>query len=229
VTPRDYAEAERRISRGPCGGWHWNGWDRRDPHRWHACAACVRLGNLTGESLTANLSSTISEQITANRSYAGSKLSQGEISGAINYECQSSEFLYDMLICALQADATLTVSGSGGSWDADEAIQNGSSKQCLTFLKRVGVAGDDDAPAQPGVVAPSQQLVGQVQHGVAVVVVRGVEAHHAAPAAGVVDFEVTELGHGYPLILCVVIAVMPLGSSRTGARNWLSLPSVARM
>ena len=53
MTPRDYAEAERRISRGPCGGWHWNGWDRRDPHRWHACAACVRLGNLTGESLTA--------------------------------------------------------------------------------------------------------------------------------------------------------------------------------
>ncbi len=97
---------------------------------------------MTGESITTNLSSTISDQITASRSYAGSKLTQGEITGSFNFEAQAGDFMYDMLISAMQADASLTVSGSGGSWDADEVLQNGSSKQCLTFLKRVGVAGD---------------------------------------------------------------------------------------
>jgi len=94
---------------------------------------------MTGESLTASLSSTISEQITANRSYAGSKLSQGEISGAINYECQSSEFIYDMLICALQGDKDLAVKTGTADWAHAEAVKNASIKQCLTFLKLVKV------------------------------------------------------------------------------------------
>ena len=95
---------------------------------------------MTGESITTNLSSTISDQITASRSYAGSKLTQGEITGSFNFEAQAGDFMYDMLICAMQADASLSISGSGGSWDADEALVNGSTKQCLAFLKRVGVA-----------------------------------------------------------------------------------------
>ncbi len=94
---------------------------------------------ITGESLTANLSATISEQITANRSYAGSKLSQGEISGAINFECQASEFIYDMLICALQGDKDLAVETGTPVWANTEAITNASIKKCLVFLKLVKV------------------------------------------------------------------------------------------
>lgn len=74
---------------------------------------------MTGESIAANLSSTISEQITPQRSYAGSKLSQGEVSGSFNYECQASQFMYNMLLCALQSTQAISlgsvqVAGSAG-------------------------------------------------------------------------------------------------------------------
>jgi hypothetical protein len=97
---------------------------------------------MTGESLTANLSSSPSEQITPNRSYAGSKLSQGEISGAINFECQASEFLYDMLICVLQSNKDLSVASGMPIWEDTEAITNGNTKKCLTFLKLVKVGNN---------------------------------------------------------------------------------------
>ncbi len=32
------------IQRGPCGGWHYVGWDWREPHRVHLCGACIALG-----------------------------------------------------------------------------------------------------------------------------------------------------------------------------------------
>jgi hypothetical protein len=63
---------------------------------------------MTGESLLANLSSTISDQITPNRSYAGSKLTQGEVSGGFNFEAQASQFFFNMLISALQANQPLS-------------------------------------------------------------------------------------------------------------------------
>ena len=66
----------------------------------------------TGESLTANLSSTVSDRITAQRSYAGSKLSQGEVSGDINFEAHASEFVMNMIVAALQANQNL---GFGGA------------------------------------------------------------------------------------------------------------------
>ncbi len=74
---------------------------------------------MTGESIAANLSSTISEQITSKRSYAGSKLSQGEVSGSFNYECQASQFMYNMLLAAMQSTQPLSfgstqVAGSSG-------------------------------------------------------------------------------------------------------------------
>lgn len=74
---------------------------------------------ITGESLNANLSSTISDQITPQRSYAGAKLTQGEVSGSFNYEAQASPFMYNMIAAALQADQALDmgadkVAGTGG-------------------------------------------------------------------------------------------------------------------
>jgi hypothetical protein len=32
------------IERGPCGGWHWTGWNVK--HHRHYCRACVALGSL---------------------------------------------------------------------------------------------------------------------------------------------------------------------------------------
>ena len=93
---------------------------------------------MTGESLDAALTSAVSEQITSQRSYAGSKLVQGEVTGAFSYEMQAGAFFYDMLIAVLQANKTMAASGST-NWAAASAIKNGSTKHCLAFVKRVQV------------------------------------------------------------------------------------------
>jgi len=62
---------------------------------------------ITSESLNATLSSTISEQITPQRSYSGSKLTQGEVGGQFGFELQASPLLNNMFIAALQADQAL--------------------------------------------------------------------------------------------------------------------------
>jgi hypothetical protein len=97
---------------------------------------------MTGESVDAALTSAISERITQQRSFAGSKLVQGEVMGGINYELQASNFIYDMLICALQADKKLSIHESGTDWADDETIINGQTKHCLMFLKRVQVGNN---------------------------------------------------------------------------------------
>lgn len=78
---------------------------------------------MTGESISANLSSTISEQITPQRSYAGSKLTQGEVTGSFNYECQASQFMYNMLLCALQSNQAISL-GSVQVADTSAAVIN---------------------------------------------------------------------------------------------------------
>ncbi|NCC40466.1 MAG: hypothetical protein EOM21_13620 [Gammaproteobacteria bacterium] len=93
---------------------------------------------MTGESIDAALTSAVSEQITPQRSYAGSKLVQGEVTGSFNYEMQANTFFYDMLIAVLQADKTMTAEGTT-NWAAAGTIKNGSAKHCLAFLKRVQV------------------------------------------------------------------------------------------
>jgi hypothetical protein len=95
---------------------------------------------ITGESIDASLTSAVSEQITSQRSYAGSKLVGGEVTGSFNYEAQANTFFYDMLIGVLQANKIMT---AGGTTDwvagAPGAIKNGSTKHCLAFVKRVTV------------------------------------------------------------------------------------------
>ena len=98
---------------------------------------------ITGEAMAANLTSTISEQITVNRSYANSVLSGGEVSGTINFEAQANAFLYDMIICALQVNKLTSFEGST-NWAAAEAIKNASTKHCFAILKRVAVASGYD-------------------------------------------------------------------------------------
>lgn len=97
---------------------------------------------MTGESLSTNLSSTVSEQITPTRSYAGSKLTQGEVSGSVNFEAQAGDFFYDMLIAVLQADKKTTVgtNTAGSLWATGATIKNASTKHCFAFLKRILVA-----------------------------------------------------------------------------------------
>ncbi len=97
---------------------------------------------MTGEAVDASLTSAVSERITQQRSYAGSKLVQGEVSGSVNYELQASDFIYDALICALQADKKLSVENGGTDWSDDETIYNGTTKHCLAFLKRVQVGNN---------------------------------------------------------------------------------------
>ncbi|MCO5761595.1 MAG: phage tail tube protein [Chromatiaceae bacterium] len=82
----------------------------------------------TGESLNATLSSTISERITPQRSYAGSLLTQGEAGGDINFELQASPFMNNMLIAALQANQALDVGAdevAGTSGVTINAVQAG--------------------------------------------------------------------------------------------------------
>lgn len=91
----------------------------------------------TSESLDAVLSSTVSDQITDTRSYANSKLTQGEISGSFSYEAFAGSFLENMLIAVLQADKALHIVEDTRDWDDTQTIQNGSVKKCFAFLKRV--------------------------------------------------------------------------------------------
>jgi hypothetical protein len=116
---------------------------------------------ITGESISANLSSVISEQITPTRSHAGSKLSQGEVSGSFNFEAQAGDFFFDMLIAVLQADKKTSVNtNSGGAvWADGDTIKNGSTKHCFALLKRIQVpSGDWDWYIFRGVQVGSMSL-----------------------------------------------------------------------
>lgn len=91
---------------------------------------------ITSESLAANLTSSISDRITASRSYANSVVTQGEVSGSIGFEAEAGTFMDDMLKAALQVTS---------AWASGASIQNGSSVSCLAFLKKVrNAAGTDD-------------------------------------------------------------------------------------
>lgn len=102
------------------------------PTEWHPVP-------MTGEAINTNLAVSISEQITSNRSYANSLLTRGELVGTINFEAQANTFLYDMLICALQADLTTSFEG-GSNWLPMVDMRNASSKHCFALLRLVPAA-----------------------------------------------------------------------------------------
>lgn len=81
---------------------------------------------MTGESMDANITTTISDEITPQRSYADSTPTQGEIVGGFNFEL-SYESFDDFIIGALQS--------SEAAWATTETIQNESTKQCWAILK----------------------------------------------------------------------------------------------
>lgn len=94
---------------------------------------------MTGENLELALSSTISDEITPERSYANSILSQGSVTGGFNFEA-SAGFLDNWIVSVLQAAKELRFIGvakTADRWTHSEVIQNGSTKQCLAILKRV--------------------------------------------------------------------------------------------
>jgi hypothetical protein len=94
---------------------------------------------VTGESLDATISSALSERILSSRGIAGSRKASGEVGGALNFEVQATEFLYDALLCALQADKDLYAKTGTTTWNALEPVKNGTTKHCLALLKRVRV------------------------------------------------------------------------------------------
>lgn len=97
---------------------------------------------MTGENLELALSSTISDEITPQRSYANSILSQGSVTGGFNFEA-SAGFLDNWLVSVLQADKELRFIGvakTADRWTHAESITNSSTKQCLAILKRVLLA-----------------------------------------------------------------------------------------
>ena len=87
---------------------------------------------MTGESLDLNLTSTISDEITPQRSFANSKLTQGEVTGGFTFDA-SVWALKDFLICALQDSTDLHFQTT--PWADNGTIKNGSSAKCLMFLK----------------------------------------------------------------------------------------------
>lgn len=95
---------------------------------------------MTGESLNAVLSSTVSEEITTARSFSNSVVTQGEVSGSVNFEASPNEAFFDFLIAALQSSADMSVQTGGTAWANNASITNGSTKKCLAFLKRVQVS-----------------------------------------------------------------------------------------
>ena len=99
---------------------------------------------ITGEALELSLTSTISEEITPQRSYSNSILTQGNVTGSFNFEA-SAGFLDNWFVSVLQATPAkqlrfISVTPTDDRWTHGEAIQNGSNKQCLALLKRVGLS-----------------------------------------------------------------------------------------
>lgn len=100
---------------------------------------------ITGESMDLNLSSTVSDEITPNRSVSDSILTQGEVSGGFTYDV-TAENLDDFIISVLQANKDLLVDPAASNpWLDTETIKNASVKKCLMFLKRVQVGADTHA------------------------------------------------------------------------------------
>jgi hypothetical protein len=100
---------------------------------------------ITGESVDAALTSAVSEQITPQRSYAGSKLVQGEVTGSFNYEMQAGGFFYDMMIAVLQANETMMADGAGGAVQAVATAGTGISPVGQVRIRLIGkdVGGND--------------------------------------------------------------------------------------
>lgn len=94
---------------------------------------------MTGESLDLALTSTISDEITPERSYANSKLSQGEVTGSFNYEVQAG-FLDNFILSALQSVKDLVTTQNptpADPWLDAELTINHSTVKCLAVLKRI--------------------------------------------------------------------------------------------
>lgn len=94
---------------------------------------------MTGEGLDLGLTATVSEEITPQRSYSNSILTQGSVSGSFNFEA-SAGFLDNWLVSVLQAAKELrwiSTPKTADRWTHGEAITNGSTKQCLAILERV--------------------------------------------------------------------------------------------
>jgi hypothetical protein len=89
---------------------------------------------MTGESLDQNITSTTSEEITPERAYSDSIITQGEITGGFTFEA-SFLFLDDWLVAALQSSEGI------GGWATGETITNESTKACLMLCKRINIAG----------------------------------------------------------------------------------------
>lgn len=116
---------------------------------------------ITSESLGLNLTATVSDRITPERSYAGSVITQGEVSGSFGFEFESGAFMDTMLQAALQAS---------GTWSAGAAIINGETPSCLMFLKTVDRPGGTDfyvfrgcqVDSVSGSVSPGSLITGEV-------------------------------------------------------------------
>lgn len=94
---------------------------------------------ITGEDISLGLSSTQSAEITPQRSYSNSILTQGSVSGSFNFEA-SAGFLDNWLVGALQAAKEMrwiSTAKTADRWTHGEAITNGTTKHCLTLLQRV--------------------------------------------------------------------------------------------
>lgn len=92
---------------------------------------------MTSESLGLTLTSSVSEQINATRSYAGSVVTKGELAGSFSFEAEASAFVDDLLRAVLQ-------SAGAGAWAAGAAITNGKTARCFAFLKSVDRPGGTD-------------------------------------------------------------------------------------
>jgi hypothetical protein len=94
---------------------------------------------VASESLTAELTSSISDRITESRAYFGSVITQGQVSGSVTFELSTQEVLYNLIIAMLGHSKDLTFTGSETDpWANSQIIGNAPDvPKCLTILKRV--------------------------------------------------------------------------------------------
>jgi hypothetical protein len=95
---------------------------------------------ITGESLGEQ---PVREPVALLSSVGGyDTVKQGhiEVSGSLSCNVQALSSFYDLLLCALRADADLSIGSNNSEWEPDTAIMVGNRKHALAILKAVKVS-----------------------------------------------------------------------------------------
>ena len=95
---------------------------------------------ITGETFDEKQSLTPVSFLGSAAGYDIIESGQAEVSGAFSFNVQAISVFYDLLLCALRAEASLSVGSGSSEWEPETDVTAGRTKKSLAFLKAVKVS-----------------------------------------------------------------------------------------